>query len=80
MTQMEKTMTTDNTQILSNIEHAIESLATSVDSIDSDPMGYDDITGMTANSNLGSIASSLCKISETLEKIADIMVVNTKLD
>jgi hypothetical protein len=47
---------------------------------DIDVMGHDDITGMTPNSNLGSIASSLCKISETLEKIADIMVVNTKLD
>ena len=73
-------MNTENTLILNGIHHAIENLATSVDSIDSDPMGYDDITGMTANSNLGSIASSLCKISETLEKIADIMVVNTNLD
>ena len=73
-------MNTENTLILSSIHHAIDNLATSVDSIDSDPMGYDDITGMTANSNLGSIASSLCKISETLEKIADIMVVNTNLD
>ena len=45
-----------------------------------DVMGHDDIYGFTANTNLGSIASSLQDISKTLEKIADIMVVNTELD
>jgi hypothetical protein len=47
---------------------------------DIDVMGHDDITGMTPNSNLATIAWNLEKLNTTLEKIADIMVVNTKLD
>ena len=73
-------MNTENTLILSSIHHAIESLATEVGGIDSDPMGWDDISGMTPNSNLATIAWNLEKLNTTLEKIADIMVVNTKLD
>ena len=45
-----------------------------------DVMGHDDITGMTPNSNLALIATNLEKLNTTLEKIADIMVVNTNLD
>jgi hypothetical protein len=40
---------------------------------DLDVMGYDDITGMTPNSNLALIASGLDNINETLKKIARLM-------
>ena len=48
--------------------------------IQEEGMGIDDVYGFTPNSNLGSIAARLWEISKTLEKIADIMTVNTELD
>mgnify|MGYP003640749074 CR=1 FL=1 len=57
--------------LIGDVEYALDS---------QDVMGHDDITGMTPNSNLALIAVNLENLNTTLEKIADIMVINTKLD
>ena len=64
----------------SEVKELINAITLIGDINDIDVMGHDDITGMTPNSNLALIATNLEKLNTTLEKIADIMVVNTNLD
>ena len=64
----------------SEVKELINAITLIGDINDIDVMGHDDITGMTPNSNLATIAWNLEKLNTTLEKIADIMVVNTNLD
>lgn len=61
----EKTETT-----LGDLVDAIDSVTGAIQDSES-CMGYDDIYGMTPNSNLGQIASHLAEINKTLQKLAE---------
>ncbi len=63
-------MTNKTETTLKDLVDAIDGVSSAVQDSESG-MGYDDIYGMTPNSNLGQIASHLAEINKTLKLIAE---------